>query len=355
MKNVDLDALVRPNIRSLKPYKSARSSYEDGILLDANELPVDPDIEADLPAELELNRYPSPSQLPLRNLIARFRKVQANQVFVGVGSDEAIDLLLRIFCRPGQDNILMTPPSYGMYQVGASIHDVSVLEAPLNEDFSLSAERVLETMTDQTKLIFLCSPNNPTGNLLDPVAIERILQKAPGLVVIDEAYIDFSESASWASRLLEFDNLVVLQTMSKSFGLAGIRLGWALAHPTVISYMMRVKAPYNVNKLTSSVALQAFDQMQDWQTRLDIIRSERESLAKELHHIKGVQKVYPSEANFLLFRMDNAQTIYEKLADRGIIIRYRGNLLHCENCLRVSVGTTQQNNQLIAALKTVTE
>jgi histidinol-phosphate aminotransferase len=257
MSAADIDKLVRPNIRSLTPYKSARDSYEDGQLMDANELPYIPATGSMDFNHLELNRYPSPKQATLRNLIAQFRDISDDRVFVGVGSDEAIDLLLRVFCTPGQDEIMMTPPSYGMYLVGANIHDINLIEAPLDSSFQLQADRIVERITERTKLIFLCSPNNPTGNLLDPQEIEKVLHAAPGLVVIDEAYIDFTESPSWASRLQEFDNLVVLQTMSKSFGLAGIRLGWALAHPRVIDYMMRVKAPYNVNKLTSATAIAA--------------------------------------------------------------------------------------------------
>jgi histidinol-phosphate aminotransferase len=350
MSKFSIDALVRPNIRALKPYKSARDSFEEGLLMDANELPSPPDIEEPDFAALELNRYPSPHQRSLRNLIARFRGIAADQVFVGVGSDEAIDLLLRIFCRPGQDQIMVTPPSYGMYQVGAHIHDVEILEAPLDMDFQLHADRVIQRLTDRTKLIFLCSPNNPTGNLLDPEEIEKILKAASGLVIVDEAYIDFAEQPSWAARLEEFDNLVVLQTMSKSFGLAGIRLGWALAHPRVIDYMMRVKAPYNVNKLTSATAISALQDRDRWQERLASVRSEQKRLSKALGKIPAVEQVYPSDANFILFKIPDALTVYQQLADQGIIIRYRGNLLHCDNCLRTSVGTPEQNNQLIAAL-----
>ncbi|MGM0586955.1 MAG: histidinol-phosphate transaminase [Bacteroidota bacterium] len=350
MSEFSIDALVRPNIRALKPYKSARDSFEEGLLMDANELPSPPDIEEPDFAALELNRYPSPHQRSLRHLIARFRGISEEQVFVGVGSDEAIDLLLRIFCRPGQDQIMVTPPSYGMYQVVAHIHDVEILEAPLDKDFQLHADRVIQHLTDRTKLIFLCSPNNPTGNLLDPVEIEKILHAAPGLVVIDEAYIDFADQPSWASRLKEYDNLVVLQTMSKSFGLAGIRLGWALAQPQVIEYMMRVKAPYNVNKLTSATAISALQDRIPSEERLKSVRHERERLSKALQKIPAVKKVYSSHANFILFKIQDALSVYQQLADQGIIIRYRGDLLHCEDCLRTSVGTPEQNNRLIAAL-----
>lgn len=347
-KSFNLKQLVRPNIRALKPYHSARQDFSEGLLLDANENSFgDPSRSPH-----NLHRYPSPTHPPLRQRIAEWRGIEPDNVFVGVGSDEGIDLLYRIFCIPGQDRIITTPPTYGMYKVSANIHDIAIDEVLLTKDaFQPRVDEILETATDHTKLLLLCSPNNPTGNTFEQERIRRLVKQFPGIVVIDEAYIDFSEEESWASEVNRFPNLVVLQTLSKSFGLAGIRLGITFASKAIISYMMKVKAPYNVNKLTAQQALEAFDKLDSIQSNILDIRNQREQLRAQLEQLSLVQHIYPSEANFLLVKVKSALDIYEQLANRGIIVRYRGNEPGCENTLRITVGTPDENKHLISALK----
>ncbi|MBO6621674.1 MAG: histidinol-phosphate transaminase [Balneola sp.] len=342
----NLEKIVRENIRDLKPYRSARDDFDSGILLDANENSFGSPIESDL----ELNRYPMPYQEKLRSVIADYRKVDTANVFVGVGSDEAIDLLFRIFCSPGKDKVITNPPTYGMYKVSANINNIKVDEVLLTPDFQLQTERILNRVTDFTKLIFVCSPNNPTANDMDRKDIIHLLENFDGLVVVDEAYIDFSEQSGFAEEVKNYPNLVVLQTLSKAFGLAGIRLGIAIANPEVINYMMKVKAPYNVNKLTSQAALNGFENLGSVQKNIKSINSEKNRIVAELENLAQVEKVFPSDANFLLFRVDDALNVYKKLADSGVIVRYRGNEPHCENCLRVTIGTTQENDQFLSSL-----
>lgn len=350
-KTLDIDNLVRENIRSLTPYRSARDDFDQGLLLDANENSFGPPF----PEAEGLNRYPSPYQKELKNRIADWRGVTPEEVFVGVGSDEAIDLLLRIFCEPGTDRIITSPPTYGMYNVSADINAVEVDQVLMTENFELDMPAILDASTPQTKLLFLCSPNNPTGNVIPKDQIETILNKFPGIVVIDEAYIDFSNTESWVGVIRQFPNLVVLQTMSKSFGLAGIRLGIAIASKKIIDYMTKVKAPYNVNALTSRFALKAFDHLEQIQKNIDDTQQERERLRNELEDINAVKHIFPSQANFLLVKMQSdAMGIYKKLAEQGVIVRYRGNEPHCEHCLRITVGTLEENETLIQTLKKVT-
>ena len=344
---IDLETLVRPNIRKLKPYHSAREDFEEGLLLDANENSLGTPTQ-----KLDgLNRYPSPQQHQLRSKIAQFRGVNPKNVFVGNGSDEAIDLLFRIFCQPGCDRVITTPPTYGMYRVSAGIHDINVDEVRLDSDFQLQVDTITDCATDRTKLLFLCSPNNPTGNVLDQEKVDQLIREFPGIVVIDEAYIDFSEQESYAQMVTRHDNLVVLQTMSKSFGLAGIRLGVAFASKPIIDYLMKVKAPYNINTLTSHAALEAFRHLETIRQKISEIKKLRSELRNALDRLPLVQHIYDSEANFLLVRMTDAKKVYQQLADQEIIIRYRGDEPGCENCLRISVGTRQENKTLINALK----
>lgn len=346
---ISIENLVRPNIRKLKPYRSARDDYDSGLLLDANENSLGaPYREAE---EAQLHRYPSPHQQALREKLAVHRKVQAENVFTGVGSDEAIDLLYRIFCVPGKDRVLITPPTYGMYKVSADIHDIDIDKVLLDDQFQPRIDEIFETAGPNTKLLFLCSPNNPTGNLMDPEKIQQVVEQFPGIVVIDEAYIDFSNGESWASKVRKFPNLVVLQTMSKSFGLAGIRMGIAFAPKTIIDFMMKVKAPYNVNALTSQYALEAFNHLDSIQFNIEKIVEERQRLQAQLKTLPSVKKIYPSDANFLLVKFDKAIETYKKLADEGIIVRYRGNEPLCENCLRITVGTPDENDRLLETLK----
>ena len=345
----NLEKMVRPNIRKLKPYHSAREDFEHGLLLDANEnsqgAPTD---------SLDgLNRYPSPKQEELRKKIATYRSVEPANIFVGNGSDEAIDLLYRIFCAPGTDRVLTTPPTYGMYRVSADIHDITVDEVLLDENFQPQVDDILEKANEQTKLLFLCSPNNPTGNLLDKEKVDQLIEEFPGIIVIDEAYIDFSETESYASKVNEFNNLVVLQTMSKSFGLAGIRLGMAFASQTIISYMMKVKAPYNINALTSQAACEAFEYTEIIDRHITTIKQERKQLRDALKQLPQVRHIYKSEANFLLVKIDKAKELYSRLAEQNIIVRYRGDEPGCNNCLRITVGTKAENAKLNKALKAI--
>ena len=350
-KTFDLQTLVRTNIRDLKPYRSARDDFDSGILLDANENSYG----APYANDLELHRYPMPYQEALRAKIADYRGIDASEVFVGVGSDEAIDLLFRIFCTPGKDRILINPPTYGMYKVSANINDVAIDEVLLTEDFQLQTDKILEAVTPNTKIIFICSPNNPTANDIAIRDIQFILESFDGIVVVDEAYIDFSQQGSLATELKNYPNLVVLQTLSKAFGLAGIRLGVALANTDIIAYMMKVKAPYNVNKLTSKAALQAFDALDSVQEHITSIIDERERIMSSLASMEGVLKVYPSNANFFIFKVNDALNVYQKLADKGVIIRYRGNEPLCDNCLRLTIGTENENNAFLKALTEVLE
>ena len=347
----ELNKIVRPNIRKLKPYHSARQDFSDGLLLDANENSWgDPFGNPE-----ELNRYPSPTHPDLRQQIAEWRGVQKENIFTGVGSDEGIDLLYRIFCEPGTDRILTTPPTYGMYKVSADIHDLAVDKVLLSSaDFQPRAEQILDAVTEQTKILLLCSPNNPTGNVFNRQTVQKLVEDFPGIVVVDEAYIDFSDSQSWAPEVRNYPNLVVLQTLSKSFGLAGIRLGISFASKEIISYMMKVKAPYNINKLTAKKATEAFGKMDAIESNITAIIKERDALRKQLESLPLVQQIYPSDANFLLTKVTDAQGIYQKLAKQNIIVRYRGNEPLCDNCLRITVGTSEENNRLISALKKLT-
>lgn len=346
----DIDTLIRPNIRNLKPYRSARDDFDKGILLDANEN----SLGAPMRHNQNLHRYPSPTQNELRKKIAKFRHVLMENIFTGVGSDEAIDLLTRIFCEPGKDAILITPPTYGMYKVSAAINDVKVVESQLNREFQPDVESILGKADKNTKILFLCSPNNPTANDLKRTELLKLVELFPGIVVVDEAYIDFSEQESMAAVVPQYPNLVVLQTFSKAFGLAGIRLGVAISSPPVINYMLKIKAPYNVNQLTAETALEAFNHMDLINFNIDKIREERDYLVEQLSHAPTVEKVYPTNANFILFKIKDAQNIYRQLAEKGIIVRYRGNEPGCQDCLRVTVGMPNENLRFLKTLKEIT-
>ncbi len=347
----NVDEFIRPNIRNLKPYRSARDDFSEGILLDANENSLGSVVESDQ----QLNRYPDPLHDDLRSAWANYREVQKDQVFLGVGSDEPIDLLIRMTCHPGRDNILITPPTYGMYKVAADVNDVAVKEVQLDSDFQPLSDEILRGVDERTKIIFLCSPNNPTGNLLSPDRIYPILNHFNGLVVVDEAYIDFSDSTGWSGEIRNHPNLVVLQTLSKAFGLAGIRIGAAIASAELIGYMLRMKAPYNVNKLTAATALKAFDQTEKLRSFINELNRERERLANELQQLSIVKRVRPSDANFLLVHFDDALAIYHELAGRGVIVRYRGDQPGCDQALRITVGARSENDRLISELKKLTE
>jgi histidinol-phosphate aminotransferase len=344
----DPELMLRTNIRMLKPYRSARDDYKSGMLLDANENPYDPEIRQ----ARSLNRYPDPHYTELREKLAALKGVKPDQVFLGNGSDEAIDLVIRMFCEPGRDRILITPPTYGMYKVCADINGVETLSSPLRPDFSLPVKQVLEDASG-ARVIFLCSPNNPSGNALSKDDIRTVLRQFPGLVVVDEAYIDFSSDEGMLPLLNENPNLIVLQTLSKAWGLAGIRLGMAFSSAKINGYMMRVKPPYNVNALTQSAALEALSDPGRMRSQRDAILAERGRLSRALSSMKGVIAVEPSDANFLLTRIESAESVYRRLAGRGVIVRYRGDQKHCENGLRITIGTPEENDRLLDALKEI--
>ncbi len=340
---MNLDQLVRPNIKVLKPYSSARSEFsgQAEIFLDANENPF----------ETGLNRYPDPLQKTLKTKISTMKGVTPGQVFLGNGSDEVIDLLIRIFCEPKEDHIIILPPTYGMYKVSADIANVEVVEIPLTDHYHLQVDHILNKSMTHSKLLFICHPNNPTGNSMSMKDIEKILNHFPGIVVVDEAYIDFSGLTSCISLLPKHENLVVMQTFSKAWGLAGIRLGMAFAAPEIIAYFNKVKPPYNINQLTQEAALRALEnetQKQEW---VDSILIQREFLTKKFQYMSMVQEIKPTDTNFVLVKVNEPEKIYRYLIEQKVIIRDRSNVLKCEGCLRITVGTPEENQQLINALE----
>ena len=341
-----LENLVRENIRNLKPYSSARDDFsgEAKVFLDANENSLGS------PLHKWYNRYPDPHQKQLKNIIAEIKKVQSQKIFLGNGSDECIDLLYRSFCNPGKDNIIICPPTYGMYEVSANINDVEIRYAPLLDDFQLNLAH-LETLTDEhTKIIWLCSPNNPTGNSLHRTDIEMVLNNFFGLVVIDEAYINFSRQKSFIQELEEYPNLVVLQTFSKAWGLAGLRLGIAFASEEIVEILDRVKPPYNINQATQELALKALQEVGQVNDMIREIVDMRNALANVFIQMQGVQKVYNSDANFILVKIDHATEVYNYLLTKGIVVRDRSRVDLCEDCLRITIGTEKENTVLVDAL-----
>ena len=339
-----LEELVRPNIWSLSPYTSARDEYQGKdakVFLDANENPYN----------APFNRYPDPLQRDLKKKISVIKGVREQSIFFGNGSDEAIDLMFRIFCRPGKDNAVAIEPTYGMYGVCADINDVEYRRVLLDDNFQPDADKILAATDDNTKLIFFCSPNNPSGNNIDRKVIDRVLDTFEGIVIVDEAYIDFAGVPSYLLELESRPNLIVLQTFSKAWGMAGIRLGMAFAQPEIIGIMNKVKYPYNINLLTQKRAMDEvmqYDRVQEW---VKSILRERTRLMKEFSKLDCTLRVYPSDANFFLARVKDAQATYNYLVDCGIIVRNRSKIALCGNSLRVTVGTAPENNALIDALK----
>jgi histidinol-phosphate aminotransferase len=343
----DPDKITRDNIKNLTPYSSARSEFSGiaKVFLDANENSFGS------PLTRWYNRYPDPLQWELKKKISVIKKVAPEQMLLGNGSDECIDLLIRAFCEPKKDNIIICPPTYGMYEVYANINDVEVKQVSLLPDFQLNLESIEAAVTEDTKLIFLCSPNNPSGNSLDREDIEIILNNFHGIVVVDEAYINYSRFRSFLSELNDYPNLVVMQTFSKAWGLAALRLGINFASKQIITILNKIKPPYNINQSTQELALTALDRLEDVNSMIRETIAEREELIKNLAGLAIVEKIFPSDANFILVRMKNATAIYEFLKQKGIIVRNRSNVLLCADCLRITVGTKEQNEQLIAALK----
>jgi histidinol-phosphate aminotransferase len=340
----DIQKLVRSHIADLQPYSSARDEFDpvesEVVYLDANENPFDNGV----------NRYPDPQQRKLKEVIARRRGVAANQLLLGNGSDEVLDLIFRAFCIPNQDKIIVMPPTYGMYKVLANINCISLNEVPLNDDFQLVTKDILSQISTQTKAIFLCSPNNPSGNSFRREDILTLLQSFTGLVVIDEAYIDFSTQKSLVSDLSSYPNLIITQTLSKAYGLAGIRLGICIASEEIIDILNKIKPPYNINSLTQERAISALADWDTTQGQITQLIAERKGLFAQLEKISFVEKVYPSDSNFLLVRVDDANKRYAQLIENDIVVRNRSNQVGCENCLRFSVGTPQENQILIETL-----
>ena len=340
---MDIQKLIRPNIQTLKPYASARDEFkgEARIYLDANENPN----------PSGWNRYPDPLQQELKRIISYIKGVAFQNIFVGNGSDEPIDLLIRAFCEPGHDQIIIPQPTYGMYQVSAGINNVEVVECSLTPDFDLDVNAILSKVSNKSKILFLCSPNNPTGNVLSRSTMEQLISQFPGIVVIDEAYQDFSGQESFNQQLDQFPNLVVLQTLSKAWGMASLRIGLAFASELIVGTLNKIKPPYNISGIAQREAIQRLKNRSTMEAEVTEIIRQREILARELENLTSVEKVYPSHANFVLVRMKNAHVVYRQLMEKGIIVRDRSRVLLCENCLRITVGTSDENKELIRALQ----
>ena len=338
-----LEQLLRPNIASLAPYSSARNEFagEARVLLDANENPYN----------APYNRYPDPLQRELKKAIARVKQVPEPCIFVGNGSDEPIDLVYRCFCMPGIDNVVAIEPTYGMYRVCADINDVEYRPVLLDNDFQMNADCLLQACDEHTKVVWICSPNNPTGNSLQPDEIQKVINTFDGIVVVDEAYIDFSRQTSFRTVLSAAPNLIVLQTLSKAWGCAALRLGMAFASTQIIEVFNKVKYPYNVNLLTQQQARKALSEPQQTDKWVRMLLEERTRMVEAFKLLPFCEKVYPTDANFFLTRMTDAQGVYDYLVERGIIVRNRNRVTLCQGCLRITVGTRVENTELLAALR----
>lgn len=344
----NINNLIRENIKSLKGYSSARDEYKDAttsemVFLDANENPF----------ESGVNRYPDPQQNNVKELLSDIKKIDKKNILLGNGSDEVLDLILRAFCEPNKDNIITLPPTYGMYSVLANINAIENKEVLLTATYQPKVGQILKEVNKNTKILFLCSPNNPSGNSFTNEIVEELLIKFNGLVVIDEAYIDFSEESSWLERLAQFPNLVITQTLSKAYGLAGIRLGVCYASKEIIKVLNSIKPPYNVNELTQQKAVDRLRNMKAVEKEVAEIISQREILIKDLKKISFIKVIYPSDCNFVLVKVDDANNRYNQLIKKGIVIRNRTTQPLCENCLRFTIGTISENKKLIKALETI--
>lgn len=339
-----IENLLRQNIKGIKAYSSARDEYKETsdnmIFIDANENPF----------SSKVNRYPDPHQTEVKNRLAEIKGVGTEHLLLGNGSDEVLDLLFRAFCEPNQDNVITMPPTYGMYSVLADLNAIQIKEVVLNDQFEPQVHEVLSVQNDKSKLLLICSPNNPTANSFNKESVEALITGFKGIVVIDEAYIDFSNDDSWVTRLHEFPNLVVTQTMSKAYGLAGIRLGLCYASELIISVLKKIKPPYNVNQLTQDKVLERLNDITQVQNEVRLILEERNRLCLELQSIPVIRKVYPSDANFILAKVDDADKRYRQLISQGIVVRNRSGQALCDNCLRFTVGTPAENKQLIKIL-----
>lgn len=342
---MNLQQLVRKNVWNMKPYSSARDEFkgEASVFLDANENPLND----------KYNRYPDPLQWSLKQKIAKVKNIAPENIFLGNGSDEPIDLVIRIFCEPRIDNIVAVDPTYGMYQVCAEVNDLEYRKVLLNENFDLDAQKLLEKTDRNTKLIFLCSPNNPTGNLLSREEIKKVLDSFAGIVVVDEAYIDFASEATWLNDIEKYPNLIILQTFSKAWGLAAVRLGMAFASAEIIKLFNKVKYPYNVNILTQNFVGDELDKLELRKQWIATLLEGRNYLINELPKLPFVEKIYPTDANFILVKVEDANSLYKQLADKGVIVRNRNSVSLCAGCLRITVGTDKENEMLIKTLRTL--
>ena len=347
MSDSEITQLVRPLVREMAPYRSARDEFEDfeaqKIFLDANENPYDTDV----------NRYPDPLQRRLKKVLAKLKGVADNQILLGNGSDEVLDLIFRTFCEPGEDEVILLPPTYGMYGVLAQLNNVRTHSVPLNEDFELELEAISAQINEKTKVIFVCSPNNPSGNAIPLWQIEALLKRFKGLVVVDEAYVDFSEQNSASSLLKIYPKLMICQTLSKAYGLAGIRLRIGFADPEIIYFFNKIKPPYNVNILTQKRALASLDASDVVELQVKELIAERQNMEKSLSNFSFVKKIFPSNANFLLIRVDDADKRYKQLIENDIVVRNRSSLIGCENSLRVTIGTPQENIKFMNVCKSI--
>ena len=346
MNNFNIQNIIRTNVKNMKPYSSARDEFKDFshnmVFLDANENPF----------QNGSNRYPDPQQKKLKSILSKQKKISENQILLGNGSDEVLDLLFRAFCEPNIDSIITLPPTYGMYSVLANLNAVENREVELSKDFEPNVDAILSNIDDKTRMIFLCSPNNPTGNSFEDKAVFKLLKSFNGLVVIDEAYIDFSQNESWLSQMDSYPNLVVTQTLSKAYAMAGLRIGILYASATIIAILNKIKPPYNINHLSQEMAVKKIEQ-NTLVAQIKKIVSEREKLVKSLGTIPFVKKIFPTDANFILILVDDAEKRYEQLINKGIVIRNRSNQVLCDNCLRITVGTKEENLKLIEILKTL--
>jgi histidinol-phosphate aminotransferase len=344
----DLNSLVRSNIKNMSAYASARSEFKGSaeVFLDANENSFGSPI-----IDENYNRYPDPLQLPLKAAVAKIKNVNPENIFLGNGSDESIDLIIRAFCEPRVDNIIICPPTYGMYEVSANINDTIIKKIPLTKDFQLDLDSISIGIDEHTKVIFICSPNNPTGNSLNYEDIEELLNNFNGIVVIDEAYINYSKQRSFIADLKQYPNLIIIQTLSKAWGLAALRLGMAFADIRIIEILNKIKPPYNINGLTQQKALEALDNITWVNEHIKLAVTEREILVKQLVSFNAVLKVYPSDANFVLVKFENSNAVFQYLLNEGIILRNRSTVVLCEDCLRITIGTKLENELLIIKLQ----
>ena len=345
MSKINLDILVRKNILEMNSYSSARDEFENKkqklVFLDANESPF----------QNEINRYPNNKHIDLKKTLLKLNQLSIGQIVLGNGTDEILDLIMRVFCDPGSDKIITIPPTYGMYDVIAKTNNVENIKVPLKSNFTLNLEELKKSFTEKTKLLFLCSPNNPTGNSFSRKDLIDLIESFNGVVVIDEAYIDFSSNSSLVSLINKYNNLIVTQTMSKAFGMAGIRLGMGFSNNKIVNYINKIKPPYNINLLTEKRALKELKNIDTIKTNIKIILEERNKLINSLNELSFIIKVYPSDSNFILIKVDDADLRYKQLIEKGIVLRNRSKELLCDNCLRITIGTPYENELLIKNFK----